>query len=321
MVISVYSGSLECYFVTMNDKSSKAARVMLIVNPVSGGGRSIDLLPEVIGRLAANGVQVDVNISESAAHATEMAYLGSRCGYRRIAAFGGDGTVNMVAAGILGSESSLAVIPAGTGNDFFKLLDISNDLESICRAVASGPERTIDIGLFDNRPFFNMLGIGFDAEVAFEANKANMRLGRLTYFKAVYNVWKKFPVFDLKLRIDSLELNRRVMLVAIGIGRSSGGGFLLTPQAIPNDGKFDVCILEQVSHLKIFSILPRVVRGAHIRMPEIKIYRCRQLEIMSDRPLPIHYEGETMTSTAGRISVKMSTEKLKVVTGVKTAKP
>jgi len=320
-VIIVYSLTAGCYLIFMNDNPLKITRVMLIANPASGGGRSLDLLPEVIDHLSALGVQVDAKISENAAHATELAYLGSRCGYRRIAALGGDGTVNMVAAGVLGSAASLAVIPAGTGNDFFKLLEIKNDLDSICRAIAWGPERTIDTGLLDNRPFFNMLGIGFDAEVAFEANKAKLHLGWLTYLKAVYTVWKKYPVFDLKLRIDSLELNSRVMLVAIGIGRSTGGGFLLTPQAIPNDGKFDVCILEQVDRMKIFSILPRVIRGDHIRIPEIKIYRCRQLEIISDRPLPIHYEGETMTSQTGRLSVKMGSEKLKVVTGVKSEKP
>jgi len=298
----------------------KLNRILLIVNPFSGRGKAIDMLSEVDSLFSEIGVTPDIRITESPEQATEIAFNASRCGYRRIVAMGGDGTVNMVASGLLGSEAVLAVIPAGTGNDFFKLLKIKSDLETACRTAVFGDIIELDVGLFNDRPFFNMLGIGFDAEVAVEANKSNNNLGLLTYLLAVYKVWKRFPTFEVSLRIDNHEFGEQVMLVAVGIGRSTGGGFLLTPQAVADDGKFDICIVQKTSRLRIFSILPRIIKGTHIRQPETSMYRCRQLEITSEQPLPIHYEGETLTNNNGRLLVKMSASKLKVATGVKSIK-
>lgn len=299
----------------MNNESSK---IMLIVNPASGKGKSIDLLPVIDKKFNEMGVKTDIKITENIQQTYEIANLASQYGYKRIAAVGGDGTINMVAAGMLNSDSILAVIPAGTGNDFFKQLKIKDDIDSICRAAAFGEVIELDVGILNDHPFINMIGIGFDAEVAIEANKAKTNFGIATYLLAVYKVWKKFPIFDIKLRIDSLEIEEQVMLIAIGIGRSTGGGFILTPNALPNDGKFDVCIVRKTSRAKIFSILPKILKGSHIRQPEVKMYRCRQLDIFSEQPLPVHYEGETFTSNNGRLSIKMSASKLKAASGVKT---
>jgi len=298
----------------------KLNRILLIVNPFSGRGKAIDMLSEADRLFSEIGITPDIRITESPEQAMEIAFNASRCGYRRIVAMGGDGTVNMVASGLLGSEAVLAVIPAGTGNDFFKLLKIKTDLETACRTAAFGSTIDLDVGLFNDRPFFNMLGIGFDAEVAVEANKSNNNLGLLTYLLAVYKVWKRFPTFEVRLRIDNYEFSEQVMLVAVGIGRSTGGGFLLTPQAVADDGKFDICIVHKTSRRRIFSILPRIIKGTHIRQPETSVYRCRQLEITSEQPLPIHYEGETLTNNNGRLLVKMSGSKLKVASGVKSNK-
>jgi diacylglycerol kinase (ATP) len=299
---------------TMNDK------IMLIVNPAGGGGKSIDLLPEVEKRLISLKAKLDIRITENPQQATELASRASQCGYKRIAAMGGDGTVNMVAAGLFGSDSAMAVIPTGSGNDFFKMLNIENNLDDICRAVVSGDESLFDVGLFNGKPFFNMLGIGFDARVAMEANKKGKNLGLLSYLLAVYGVLKQYQAYDVKLRIDSYELAQEILLVAIGIGRSTGSGFYLTPQASANDGKFDVCVARNTSRRRIITILPKALKGGHVREPEVTMYRCKQLEIYSQQPLPIHYEGETLTTANGKLSIKISRRKLKVISGVKKPK-
>jgi len=303
MSIFVYRSFNKYYVIDMSYESKK---IMLIVNPSSGKGKSIDLLPVIDKKFSGMGVKTDIKITENIQQASEIARLASQCGYKRIAAMGGDGTVNMVAAGLLNSNSILAVIPAGIGNGFFKQLKIKDDIDSICQAAAFGKQIELDVGILNDQPFFNMIGIGFDAEVAIEANKANINLGIITYLLAVYKIWKKFPTFDIKLRIDSLEIEEQVMLAAIGIGRSTGGGFFLTPNALPNDGKFDVCIVQKTNRFRIFSILPKIIKGTHIRQPEVKVYRCRQLEIFSEQSLPVHYEGETFINNNGRLSIKMS---------------
>lgn len=307
--INIYIEADYCYFKIVMTKSE---RIMLIVNPYSGQGKSIDILPDVERRLTDMGAKVDIRITRHPKEGSRVAYMAARCGYKKVVALGGDGTVNSVGSGLLGSDSSLAVIPAGAGNDYFKMLRIGNSLEEICQAVVFGKEVMFDVGMINGQPFFNTLGIGFDAEVAIQVNRSNRKFGKLAYILAVFKVWRRYPTFDIKLRIDSLELSCPVMLVTVGIGRSSGGGFFLTPQAIADDGKFDVCVLEKISRLKIFSILPKTLKGTHIRKPEVKIYRCKQIELFPDKPLPVHYEGETLTNTSGKIVIQMNPEKLKV---------
>jgi diacylglycerol kinase (ATP) len=293
-------------------------KIMIIVNPSSGCGKALDMLPEVDRMLKAFGHEPDIRLSESPSHATETARIAAQCGYDRVIALGGDGTINMVSTGIAGSESILGVIPAGKGNDFFSMLDIDNKFETICRAAVSGDPQAFDVGIFNENMFFNMLGIGFDAKVAMEVKKTHYNLGLASYLLAVYKTLKNYTSYNIRLRIDSLEIERTILLVAVGLGRSTGGGFHLTPQAEVNDGKFDVCVATQASRRRIISLLPLALKGKHIREPEVTMYRCRQLEIFSETPLPVHYEGETFTTQNGKISVKMSLDKLKVATGIKT---
>jgi len=292
-------------------------RVMIIVNPSSGCGKALDMLPEVERSMIKLGAEPDIRISENPQHATELAKTAVQCGFQRIAAMGGDGTVNMIAAGLMGSESVLGVIPAGTGNDFFRMLNIKDDLETICKTVLFNQPAIFDVGLFNSQPFFNMMGIGFDAQAAAVVKESPRNFGLGSYLLAVYKSLKKYDAYDLKLRIDNLEIDKEALLVAIGIGRSTGGGFRLTPQAVVNDGKFDVCIINHAKRMRVLSILPSVFKGQHVRQPEVTMYRCRQLEIFFDEPIPLHYEGETLTIQGGKISIRMSQDKLKVASGIK----
>ena len=291
---------------------AKLERIMLIVNPHSGHGKSIDILPYVDRYLTDMGAKVDIRITEHPHEASRIAYMAARCGYKKVVAMGGNGTVNSVGSGLLGSDSTLAIIPAGFRNDYFRMLDIGKNLKEICKAVVFGDEALFDVGMINSQPFFNTMGIGFDAEVAINANKNNKNFGKLIYFMTILKTLKRLPAFDIKLRIDNLDLTYRLVLVTVGIGRSSGGGFLLTPQAIANDGKFDVCILEKIDRSKMFSTLIKMLKGTHIRKPEVKIFRCKQIEVFSDKPLPVHYEGETLINKRGKIVIQMSAEKIKV---------
>ena len=290
---------------------------MLIVNPASGCGKALDILPDVDRIFADLGAGVDIRISENAAHATELARTAAAANYNRVIAMGGDGTINLVASGIVGTGTILGVIPTGKGDDFFRMLHISKDLPTTCRSALFGEPRLFDVGLLNNQPFFNMLGIGFDARVAMEVKSSTQNLGLASYLMAVYKTLKNYPMYNLRLRIDSLDIERTILLVAVGIGRSTGNGFYLTPQAVVDDGKFDVCLAVYTRPLRIMSLLPKALKGKHVRAPEVTMYRCRQLEIFSMQPLPIHYEGETITSDNGKISIKISPDKLKVATGIK----
>jgi len=296
---------------------SELSKVMVIVNPSAGRGKTLDMLPSVDKILGALKIKYDIRLPENVAQTTALAESASRFGYNRIVAMGGDGTINAVASGIFGSEAVLGVIPAGIGNDFFRVLNIKDDLTDICRSAVFGKPFAVDVGELNGRPFFNMVGIGFDARVAQQANEIKNNLGIFTYLASIYRALKKQKAYSVKLRIDNLEIEEDVVLIAVGIGRLSGHGFALTPSAKLDDGKFDVCIAEKASKLRILQVLPRVLKGHHVREPEVKMYRCRQLEIFSENKLPLHMEGDIINNLNGKLSIKMSLNKLRVATGVK----
>lgn len=292
-------------------------KIMVIANPSAGKGKALDLLPTIDKLLASFDIKYDIRLPESAEKSTELANLACRLGYDRIIAVGGDGTVNSVATGILGSNAILGVIPAGIGNDFFRMLKINDGFIDICRIAVFGEPISVDVGELNGRPFFNMLGIGFDAEIAQKVNEGKTNLGLLAYLISIYKVLNKYSPYPIRLRIDNVEIAEEVVLVAVGIGRVSGHGFALTPQAKIDDGKFDVCIAEKAGKIKILRVLRRILRGQHVREPGVKIYRCKQLEVYSEKPLPLQIEGETFNSSNDKLSIKMSPDKLRVAASVK----
>jgi diacylglycerol kinase (ATP) len=285
-------------------------KYLLIVNPLSGNGKAIDMLPEVDGIMSGMGVKCDIQISENPAQATATAASAASLGYGRVIALGGDGAVNAVAAGLTNSEVILGVIPGGRGNDFCRSLGITGNLAQICKLAIRGEAKLIDVGMLNDKLFINSSGFGFAAIVASEANHITGN-GKFAYYRAIYRAWKNYAAYDLSLRIDNIEIKMATTMVSVGLGKSTGG-WPITPQALNDDGKFDVCVVEKVKRSKIFPLLLKFSRGDHLRLPEVRMYRCRQIEISGYKSLPAHYDGEIYQHDSDRFMVKIEPAVLRV---------
>lgn len=290
----------------------------MIVNPLSGNGKAIDMVPEVEKTLSDFGVKCDIQISENAARATSLASSAATLGFNRIIALGGDGTCNSIAAGLNNSNVTMGIIPGGRGNDFFRSLGILGDFTLVCKIAAIGQPKTIDIGFVNETFFINSFGAGFAAVVAAEAD-SDPEGGRFTYLKAIYRAWKKYIGYDITLRIDNLEINQAVSMVVANIGKTTGGGWPVTPQASNNDGKFDVCVVEKVKKSQVLSLLYKFSRADHARLPQVRIYRCRQLEISGGTDLPAHYDGEPYHNKGDRFMIKCEPQSLRVATTLESS--
>jgi len=291
--------------------SNTNEKTLIIVNPVSGNGKAIDMLPETDNLLTRLGIKFDIQISESSSQATLLASSAASLGYARVIALGGDGTVNRLAAGLINSNVILGVIPGGRNNDFFRSLGIEGDLAQICKEAASGDAKLIDVGFLNDQPFFGNIGFGFAAEVTREANRIPGS-GRFAYYKAIYKAWKNYAAYESSLRIDNLEIKLAASMIVVSIGKFSTGGWRITPQAVIDDGKFDVCVMEKVKRSRLLPLLSKFSRGDHLRLPEIRMYRCRQLEISSAKALPAHYDGESYQNDSGRFMIKIEPSILRV---------
>lgn len=272
-------------------------RVVVVANPTAGRGKAGRLIGKVDRLLRELGVAHEIRISESAADLQERAHEAAVDGARIVAALGGDGTIGLAANGVLGTGSTLAVLPSGTADDFATSLGVK-DLVGAVRAIAEGVTADIDVvrvttGV-EQRHFVNVAGCGFDSDVNETANAMRIKLGgKGTYIAAIIRTLSRFEPAHFRVELDDGELvEGQHMLVVVGNAISYGGGMRVTPGASLVDGSFDVCLLSEVSKGEFLRTFPKVFRGSHVHHPAVRIVRARRVAIEADRRVMVYADGE-----------------------------
>jgi diacylglycerol kinase (ATP) len=279
--------------------------VALIVNPSSGRGKAGRLLESIRERLGSLAIDVEVLASRSAAHATELA-AGAAQRHAVVAAMGGDGMVALVANGLLGTEATLGIVPAGSGNDFASALGYARRRAvEACSVLARGRIRTVDVGRIEGGPaFLCVAGGGFDSEVNRVANEIRWARGTLVYVVAVLATLRRFRPVRFRVELDGAASEFEGMFVAVGNGPSYGGGMRIAPDAELDDGLFDVCLVGAMSRPGLLRQFPRLFRGTHVTHPAVDVRRARRVRIESDRPFALYADGED----AGSLPASMAVE-------------
>lgn len=273
-------------------------RALIIFNPTAGRGRASKSWPQIEEALEASlGGSMEVATTEGPGHATELAAKASGNGFNMVLACGGDGTIHEVINGLGGQNGSppLAIVPAGTGNDFARTLGIPLDSVKAASGLARPRLTHIDLGKVGDRYFANVGGVGFDAEVAAEVNKAGRLLrGAVPYVWAVLKKLFTYSATDLTVYLDDERLDRRALLVAVGVASYYGGGMKILPGADVQDGLLDVCIAGDVSKLATVVLLPKLFSGSHIHHPKIEMRRARTVRVEGPEHLHVHTDGEVI---------------------------
>ena len=315
---------MKSHEVAANSGVTRDRAIKFIVNPVSGNGRTGRTLPYLVGLAKKLGIKFDLQLTKAPEHATELA---NDCSddFDVMVAVGGDGTVNEVATGAFKSQKIMGVIPTGTGNDFARALARLSDWISSKRSlhdhlhrIMNGRAAPIDIASVHINSqdflFVNGVGVGFDAEVAKESQTVHRLKGLSKYLLSVAKTLSKYKSSLMRIELDDRSIEQKTFLVAIGNGISSGGGFLLTPHAVLDDGLLDACIVSDVSLMKVLQVLPRVLNGTHEKYPEVKMTKTRQIKILSEMPVLIHRDGEVSSERVNEVQVRIIPSALKVTT-------
>lgn len=284
-------------------------RVKVILNPVSDIGRGVERRDEILAAAEPLG-GVDLVLTERRRHAWALAEQAATDGYDVVVAAGGDGTVHEVINGIVSSGNehvTLGVIPIGTGNDFAYALGAVMDVPTAVDRLFTGAPTAVDLArVEDNRGrvelFQNNFGIGLDAQVVINTESITQVRGFLMYLTAVLKTIA-FDYESLPMRIwcDDEELSQETLFMAFGLGPRHGGGFMLTPGALQDDGLVDVCLVEKIGRVKALSLLQAAVKGTHVRSEHVTMRRCRTAVVESDTPLPIHIDGEVFSAPADNV--------------------
>ena len=263
------------------------------------------LWPEIKLYFTSAGWEFAEEFTTAPGHASVLAKNYTLSGYDLIVAVGGDGTLSEVINGVLNSTPcKVALIPAGTGNDFARSLGIPLDWQNACKLLVQMPVREIDVGQVNGRYFINVAGLGFDAEVAAEINKSLKKVsGMKAYLIAVFKCLYNLKPIEIVIKTEQKTVVKSVLLMAVGNGKSYGGGFMITPQAKIDDGLLDICLIEKTSMLDLILNLPTVMAGRHLKHPKVRTFRACSVEVLSKSPVQIHTDGEITGTTPALFSI------------------
>lgn len=285
-------------------------RIKLIFNPHADNGRGWRVASALQATIEQMG-GAEWTSTEHPTHAMDLALEAANDGFEVVVAIGGDGTVHEVINGLMRVDSErrplLAAVPIGNGNDFCANVGIEPDPSAAIQRVFSGEPKGLDIGMVTDASgrteyWDNSLGIGFDAAAVIHSQAITRLQGTPMYFvAAVKTIIRDHHAPHFKIRTDSEEIDNEFLMITFCNGRREGGGFILAPEARPDDGVLDYAMVEWVSRLKMFRLIPEFMRGTHGRFNEVHLGRFRELELEADRPLLIHTDGEIFANSTSNV--------------------
>lgn len=271
--------------------------IPLFINPAAGRGRAGRRLARIVERLAARGIAADVRASASQGDIERS--VGELPAGSRILVAGGDGSIHEAVNGIVrsGGDVSLGVIPTGTGNDFAKSAGIPRDWAAACDGLAAkllddSAPRAVDLGRMNDRYFANGAGIGLDAKVTRIAHSYLLPVGDLVYLIAILDTMREDVATPHMTITGDTVWSGPVTLVSISNGPWIGGLFHIAPMADNRDGLLEMLIAAPVTRRRIFSLVPKLMRGRHLNEAEICHASIRQLTLVAKAPVESHLDGE-----------------------------
>lgn len=281
----------------------------MIVNPGSQAGRTGRNWAALAGRLRAAGLDFDSALTKGPLHATELARSAVREGRPVIVAAGGDGTINEVANGFfeagrpVPTGSRLGLLPVGTGGDFRRSFGIPADLEAAAATIRAGRTRRIDAGRLTSRSpgggeqvrhFVNIADAGLGPEVVDIVNRSPKLLGAATFtLMSLYSLlrWRNRA---LVVDVDGQRRELVAQQVVVANCAYYGGGMMVAPAAVPDDGLFDVVLLGDIGKLESIRGLSSVRTGSHLDAanPNWSVIRGRRVEVSSPEAVRVELDGE-----------------------------
>jgi len=279
-------------------------RYAVICNPVAGGGRGAKRLPLAVAELERLGAEHRVVRTRDIDHAREEARAAVAAN-ETVVAIGGDGLLRPIAAELRGSESALAIVPGGRGNDLARVLGIPTDTAAATRIAVEGREWLMDMATVGGEPYLGIASFGFDSEANRIANEARLVKGNAVYLYAALRALIAWKPARFTLTVDGERHEITGFSAGVANSRAYGGGMFVAPQAELDDGQLDVMALGDVSkRYFLFRLMPKIFRGAHLSDPGFHYWRGNLIEVEADRDFTIYADGDPIGQVPARVEVE-----------------
>jgi diacylglycerol kinase (ATP) len=295
---------------------SKLKSALFIINKFSGGGYR----PEVEGRIIEEceriNIEGTIEFTQSPGHATELARKAVEQKTNFVFAVGGDGTVNEVAQGLVGSDVAMGILPKGSGNGLARHLGLSMSFKKSLEILSSHHEQMIDTILVNGKLSVNVSGIGFDGHIAgLFANKA--KRGLIGYAKLILKEFINFKSFDAHVEVNGKSFESKSFIIALANSSQFGNNARVAPHASVCDQLIDVCFVKKVPMLKALGFSNQLFNGTLDQSKYVDIIKTKQLTLNLNQPVAYHIDGEAMRAS-DRFEVAIKPSSLKVLVPFKS---
>jgi diacylglycerol kinase (ATP) len=299
-------------------KKDKPVRVKLIANPGAGKpSEAADKLKQAIRYLKQFHIKADVALAKPKEEATPIARRAAKDGYKTVIALGGDGTIEAVLRGLVGSKVKLGIVPAGTQNNIARSLGIPEDLEEACELIASGNTKKLDVGQIKTKKgkkfiFFELATIGLSAALYPDLNKvASGKLSNVVDATRTFLHQDTRPKVYLTLN-DESKIKVRTMLVVISNTPIFGKNFMVAPGATMHDGLVDISVYPDFSKAELLRYYAAVMDGGYSGDKKVQQYQASKVKIKASPKLDILADGVALGK--GKVKIKVHPKSLRVIT-------
>ncbi len=291
-----------------------------VVNPKAGGGKVAEQWPILSNKLKEQGVNFDEVFTTHRYHAVELVIAALRKGFRKFISVGGDGTIHEIVNGLMHQDEvpvgdvTLAVLPAGSGNDWTRMYGIPLDYDKAIANLIAGRTIMQDLakvtflqsGVENTRYMVNIAGIGLDANICNRTNiaKAKGASGPGAYAKASFEALLGRTSVLTKVYADGHRFfSGKCFSIAVGIGKYSGGGMLQVPDAVADDGKIALMVARRLPKLKFVLLFKKLYTGEVYSIKEVSHTQAAEIKVVTEKPDRVEVDGEVVGTTPVTFSV------------------
>jgi YegS/Rv2252/BmrU family lipid kinase len=283
-------------------------KIFLIINKYAGHQEGAKAVEIVIPYLIKRNRLVEYAFTNHPGHATELAKKAVQENFQLVVAIGGDGTVNEVAQGLIGSNVPMGIIPMGSGNGLARELGISMNMKKSAQTLVEGKSLQLDVCKLNDQRFLCTSGIGFDAMIAEKMSKASSR-GFLKYVQLVIQESISFKAVPVKMKIDGIPIQEQIFLVTFANATQFGNNAFIAPGASMTDGLIDVVIVKKFSKMWMPVFAVALFSKLIPRLPFVDCYKAWQIDLEKAETPYFHFDGEP-GELAVPAQIKLDTDKI-----------
>lgn len=279
---------------------------LFIINPIAGKGKGLKYINKIEDYFKDKDDEFIIKLTEYKNHAKEIAKEYSSKADYHVFAIGGDGTVNEVLNGIIGTNSTLSIIPCGTGNDFVKTLYHNQEIDDYIEKLSLGQSTYIDIAKVNDSYYLNISSVGFDAEVVYNTKKFKYNRfmpSSLAYLAGVLYTAFIFKAIPLNIKVDNLTICQKTFLLTASNGKCYGGGIFITPEASITDGELDICSISKVSICKLLMSIGKAIKGNIKDIKEVTYYKGKKVLVTSEKEFSLNLDGELLRTMKAEFEI------------------